>query len=107
MNAIDLLTLSSKYGEAFPNVLCEAMACGTPCVATNVGDVSVIISDYGWVVPPESPEMLSQAILKASIEWQDHTLWMTKKYKARAHIQENFSIQKMVESYHKVWSTGR
>lgn len=104
MNGIDLLTLSSKYGEAFPNVLCEAMACGTPCVATNVGDVEVIISNNGWVVPPQSPELLAHAIIQAAKQWENQSLWQSKKEKARQHIEHNFSIQTMVESYHRVWN---
>lgn len=104
MNAIDLLTLSSKYGEAFPNVLCEAMACGTPCVATNLGDIPIIISEYGWVVPVQSPDQLAKKIIEASIQRKDEFLWNSKKDNARLHIKRNFSIQTMVDSYHKVWS---
>ncbi len=56
--AFDIATLSSR-GEAFPNAVAEAMACGVPCVATNVGDVSVIVGDTGEVVPPRDAAALS------------------------------------------------
>lgn len=57
-NAADILTLSSRT-EGFPNVLGEAMACGTPCVATRVGDVAVVLDGHGVLVPPRSPSALA------------------------------------------------
>ena len=102
MNALDVHLLSS-LGEAFPNVLAEAMACGTPCVTTNVGDAALIVGDTGWVVPPSDPDALFQAISQAITEMQDAESWIKRKSACREQVVNHFSIEKMIESFHTVW----
>ena len=104
MNALDIHVLSSSFGEAFPNVLCEAMACGTPCVTTDVGDAAFIVGNTGWVVPAKNPEALAEAILSAVNEkTSNKQSWTNRKQACRNRIVENFSIEKMIEKYHQIW----
>jgi glycosyltransferase involved in cell wall biosynthesis len=105
MNALDVHVLSSS-SEGFPNVLAEAMACGTPCVTTDVGDAAEIVGDTGWVVPPKSPQRLAEAIALAMRENVNNTAAAVQRGQAcRARIQNNFDIQTMVKNYQQVRST--
>jgi glycosyltransferase involved in cell wall biosynthesis len=62
MAAANLVTLPS-YMEGCPNVVLEALACGRPVVATNVGGIPEIMNDScGRLVPPREPAALAQAI---------------------------------------------
>lgn len=104
MNALDTHVLSSS-SEGFPNVLAEAMACGTPCVTTNAGDAAQIVVDTGWVVPVSDDRALAEALLEAVGEWKDQPeLWERRSLAAVDRVAESYSLKKMVESYHSVWN---
>ena len=49
-NAFDVAVSSSRWGEGLPNVIAEAMACGVPCVVTDVGDSAFVVDKLGVVV---------------------------------------------------------
>jgi glycosyltransferase involved in cell wall biosynthesis len=101
MNSLDVHVQSSR-SEGFPNVVAEAMAHKTPCVATNVGDTSYIVGDTGWIVPSNNPKKLAKSIELALKEI--HTKkWIKRCDKARARIKEKFSIDNMINSYNKIW----
>jgi glycosyltransferase involved in cell wall biosynthesis len=58
-NTLDILCSSSCYGEGTSNAIAEAMACGVPCVVTDVGDSRLIVGETGIVVEPRNPEALA------------------------------------------------
>ncbi|CAN7356677.1 glycosyltransferase [Variovorax paradoxus] len=103
MNALDVHVLSS-LGEAFPNVLAEAMACGTPCVSTDVGDAAVIVANHGWIVPPQSADALAEGLIQAHDDFSNGgAAWQERRTACRAHIMANFELEQMCERYRQAW----
>jgi glycosyltransferase involved in cell wall biosynthesis len=98
-NAFDVVCLSS-YTEGFPNVLGEAMACGTPCVATDAGDSRLIIGPAGIVVLPRAPAELAAGLLRML-----ETLSSYREV-ARARIIENFSVKTLIHKTELALAAG-
>lgn len=105
MNAIDFHVLPSAFGEAFPNVVAEAMSCGTPCVVTDVGDAAEMVGDTGWVVAPKDANALAQAIESAMNEIEKDESWARRKTNCRTRAIENFDVRQMVAGYEDVWES--
>ena len=101
--ALDILTSSSAFGEAFPLVIGEAMSCGVPCVVTDIGDSAWIVGDTGKVVPPKNPTALATA-------WQeminlDPSARANLGKSARSRIVEKFSLDTIVEQYENLYQS--
>ncbi len=96
MAALDVLA-SSSCGEAFPNVLGEAMACGVPCAVTDVGDSAYIVGETGRVVCSGDMEGLAYAIV--SLLEMPVDAWRIVQERARARVVEHFEIGKIVRQY--------
>ncbi len=94
--ALDVLVLASGYGEGFPNVVGEAMACGVPCIATDVGDSAAIIGNTGIIVEPGSAERLAEGMAQMG-ERLAHE-GQTMRAAARARIVNQFSVAALVNS---------
>ncbi|MBE6070119.1 MAG: glycosyltransferase [Clostridium lundense] len=94
--ACDLYVLHSA-GEAFPNVLLQAMSCGCLCVTTDVGDARRILNQDDCVVPPGDATLLAEKmaeLLALPKERAD-----TMRHENRARVQERFDIREIVKQY--------
>lgn len=96
----DIATSSSR-GEAFSNTIGEAMACGVPCVVTNVGDSAAIVANTGVVVPPANPAELAAGW--ESILALEPSLREQLGRQARARIVEKYSLSAIVRQYEELY----
>ena len=97
MAALDVCVSASSYGEAFPNVLGEAMACGIPCVVSDVGDSAAIVGDTGRVVAPGDVKGFATAI-EALLELP-RDVRQRLSTRCRARVAEYFEIGQIVRQY--------
>ncbi len=96
MAAFDILA-SSSLGEAFPNVLGEAMACGVPCAVTDVGDSATIVGDTGAVV--RSGDMGGLAAALETLLAEKPIARAGRAARTRQRVQECFEIGQIAHRY--------
>lgn len=91
------VAVSSSISEGFPNVIGEAMACGVPCLVTDVGDSAMVVGDAGRVVPPADPAALAAAAV-ALVDLGDDGR-RSLGAAARARIAAEFGLPVIVGRY--------
>ena len=99
--SLDICALSSSYGEAFPNVLGEAMCCEVPVVTTDVGDSVLIVGDTGIVVEPEQAEPMADAWFTLLGMTMEERKSIGKR--GRQRIITNFDLAKVASMYEKLY----
>jgi polysaccharide biosynthesis protein PelF len=95
------LVVLCSISEGFPYTLIEAMTCGRPCVATDVGGVSEAVADTGMTVPPRNPEALAQSCLALL---QDPGLRRQLGAAARMRALEYFTVDRAISAFDEIYT---
>lgn len=99
---LDLLCVASRWGEGFPNVLGEALACGTACVTTDVGESRTILEGLGPVVPPDDVPALAEAMTQQLD--LDAGARAELGQRGRARVAERYALDAVARRYAELWS---
>lgn len=99
LNNLKLLVVPS-YTESIPIVALEAMACGTPVLATPVGGVPDVIEDgeNGFILKDNSPQCIADAVVKVL----EHPRLEEIARAARASVESGFTYQAATERYRTI-----
>ena len=100
----DILCLASLY-EGCSNVICEAMACGKPVLASRVGDNPILVEDgvSGFLFDPNSPDEIASAIVRFSKLSPEQRIVMGKIGRQRA--EEMLSPKRFAGQYEELIET--
>ena len=92
-----------SYTEGLPNIMLEAMACGTPVLATPVGAIPNVIKDgeTGFIMKDNSPECIAENVIRAL----NHPNLERIAGNARALVEREFTYERAVERWREVLKT--
>lgn len=100
MSAASIFVLPS-HTEGFPNVLLEAMATGTPVVATSVGAIPEMLAEgAGSICPPRSVPLLAEALGRYMT---DEAAREAAARVARLRVESEYSMPVVIARYRGVW----
>jgi len=101
LNQLKLLVVPS-YTEGLPNIMLEAMACGTPVLITPVGAIPGVIKDgeTGFIMENNSPEVIARNVMRAL----NHPDLQQIANKARKFVEQEFTFEKAMQGYQTIFS---
>ncbi|MBX7495810.1 glycosyltransferase [Qipengyuania sp. 6B39] len=103
MPGLDVLAMPSGWGEGFPNVIGEALLCGVPVVATDVGDSALVVGQEGIVVPPQDPSALAAALVRIAAMPPEQRAILG--HSGRRRIERLYAIDAIVRRYHDLYAS--
>lgn len=99
LNRLKLLVLPS-YSEGLPNIMLEAMACGSPVLATPVGSIPDLIThgETGFLMKSNSAECIAENVIRVLV----HPDLEGIARRARALVERDFTFEMAAECWKKV-----
>jgi len=101
MAGMDIIVSASSFGEAFPNIIGEAMASGVPCAVTDVGDSAWIVGDAGKVSPPRDAVSLARCCKDLIVIGQNERSHLGSV--ARQRVLDNFTLERIINQYEELY----
>ena len=98
-SALDICVSSANNGNGIPESIAEAMGCGTPVIATDVGEAAWLIGDDRAIVPPGDPEALAERILALL---DDLDAGLTDPATLRARVARELSLDRLLDRMNRV-----
>jgi len=100
-SALDIACSASAWGEGFSNSIGEAMACGVPCVVTDIGDSALIVGDTGRTVTASNSDALARAVIELIRAGSEHRRNLGAA--ARRRVEAEFSLASVTRRYDELY----
>ena len=102
LNSLNLICITSRWGEGMSNILIEAMSTGLNCISSEIGDNKHLINNFGstYTVGDEITfvSLLNKHISKA-------TDYKKRSMDTRNHIIKNYSLTLMFQKYFEIYNS--